>query len=134
MLVIIVNVSILIWLLLHLIWVLCDAPPAETKIRRIEATLVAVKAELAALEALTEHDRDWLRYWGTVNQQPWPLPEIGSIWEWDVGNAMGREVVKVTGVTFAPLTVRIDSYSGVREVTLEEFSQKALPAPLGKKR
>jgi hypothetical protein len=68
----------------------------------------------------------------TMDQQPWPLPEINSLWEWDIGNTMGREVIKVVGTSFAPLTVRIDGYSGTREVTLDEFNQKAVPMHLGR--
>jgi hypothetical protein len=71
-------------------------------------------------------------YCDTMNPQPWPLPEVNSLWEWDVGNAMSREIVRVIGVTFAPPTVLIGGSSDAQEVTLEEFNQKAVPMHLGR--
>lgn len=66
--------------------------------------------------------------------QPWPLPTVGSFWEWNLGVPLGREVIEVMSTQLAPLMVRISGPSGEREVTLDEFTQNAVPAPLGKKK
>ena len=115
-------------------------PPARKRMQRemqkLRQELAEMRSELAALEALTEADKRWLRYHEAMNNldQPWPLPEIGSFWDWGLGNPMHREVVEVTYASFSPEIVRIKGSSGEREVSLLEFNQNAVPAPLGRHR
>lgn len=100
------------------------------QLQSITATLAELEAELAALECLTPDDRAWLAHYDAMTNQAWPLPTVGSFWEWNLGVPMSREVVEVTGAQFAPPTVRIKGASGEREVSLDEFNQNAIPAPL----
>lgn len=103
------------------------------RLRDIEITLAEAKTELAALKCLTKEDAEWLARYDTMTEQPqptWPLPPIGSFWEWNLGMPMGREIIEVLNVQFSPLTVRIKGSSGEREVSLDEFSHNAVPAPL----
>lgn len=99
-----------------------------------QAKLAEARAQLNALEHLNTEDRAWLAGCDAMTEQPWPLPTVGSFWEWQLGIPMGREVVEVTGTSLAPLAVRIKGSSDEREVSLDEFSRNAVPAPLGRRK
>jgi hypothetical protein len=127
--------------------VACDTRRVNTKIDEIQTKVAEVKAEIAALEALTPEDRVWLRdvagwEWPTVSDVSEPtsyaMPAVGSIWEWDLGNPWGREVVTVQE-TRGPEngtagSVWLAGSSGDRWVSLPDFAENAVPSPLGKRR
>lgn len=127
--------------------VACDTRRVNTKINEIQTKVAEVKAEIAALEALTPEDRVWLRdvaggEWPTVSGVSEPtsyaMPAIGSIWEWDLGNPWGCEVVTVQETRGpedgAAGSVGLRGPSGDRWVSLPDFAENAVPSPLGKRR
>lgn len=66
------------------------------------------------------------------------MPAVGSVWEWDLGNPLGRAVVTVRetrGVENGSAgAVRITGPSCDRWVSLPDFAGTAVPSPLGQRR
>lgn len=56
------------------------------------------------------------------------MPAVGSIWEWQPGNPMAREVVTVTAAD--AVSVHFSGPSGDRAVNLADFAAEAIAAPL----
>lgn len=66
------------------------------------------------------------------------MPAINSVWEWQPGNPMAREVVKVIETHGAEQgsigSVWIEGPSGDRIVSLADFAAEAVPATLRRHR
>jgi hypothetical protein len=66
------------------------------------------------------------------------MPAVGSIWEWNLGDPWGREVVTVKQTNGAEDgsagSVWLVGPSGDRWVSLPDFAENAVPAPLGRRR
>ena len=106
----------------------CDIRQAMTKIE-------AARVDLAMLEALTPEDRAWLAGSAGMNEPTsYAMPAVGSIWEWQPGNPMAREVVTVKETRGAedgdPGSVWLAGPSGYRVVSLPDFATGAVPAVL----
>ena len=110
-------------------------------IREMTAKLNAARAELAQLEALNPEDKEWLARvagweWPTVQPMSEPtsyaMPAVGSVWEWQPGHPLGREVVTVTAVDAG--SVHFSGSSGDRAVSLADFAAEAVAAPLRHRR
>lgn len=95
----------------------------------MRAEMGQIHDELAALVALTPDDYAWLAQYGAMTNAM-PLPDVGSIWEWDLGDPQGREVVTVLETTTAPAAVLISRPSGSRWVPLTDFQVYAAAPPL----
>lgn len=125
----------------------CDVRRAARKIEDLQTQLSELQTELAQLEALTTEDKEWLAHtagweWPTISPVSEPasyaMPAVGSIWEWDLGNPWGREVITVRetrGAEDGPEgSVWLTGPSGDRWVALPDFVRDAVPAPLGRYR
>lgn len=122
----------------------CDVRRAARKIEDLQSQLSELQTELALLEALTDEDKEWLDHaagwtWPTISPvNSYAIPTVGSIWEWDLGNPWGREVVTVRETRGAEGgstgSVWLTGPSGDRVVSLPDFARDAVPAPLGRPR
>lgn len=109
------------------------------KIKEKKAQIASVETELALLEALTPSDRAWLARSGLVdNPRTYAPPAVDSVWEWQTGTPMAREVVTVSMVVAAVSgetgSVLLVGPAGEQWVSLAEFAENAQPAPLGRHR
>jgi hypothetical protein len=62
------------------------------------------------------------------------IPTIDSIWEWQPGNPMAREIVRVVEVDPVHNLVWLEGSSGDRVVNLADFAAGAVPATLKRHR
>jgi hypothetical protein len=66
------------------------------------------------------------------------MPTIDSVWEWQPGNPMAREVIRVKETRGADQgsagSIWIEGPSGDRIVSLADFAAGAVPATLGRHR
>jgi hypothetical protein len=110
--------------LVYRIYVGCAIRQAMTKIE-------AARAELALLEGLAE-------FAGMSEPTSYAMPAVGSIWEWQPGNPMAREVVTVKETRGAEDgdtgSVWLAGPSGDRVVSLPDFATGAVPALLRHRR
>lgn len=151
----------MIWYYLQMIWLIVLAVPAWAVIlvcfntaayrriaarhlRRTQAKIEAAQTELATLQALTVEDRAWLKQvtWPKISRMTEPssyaMPEIGSMWEWQPGNPMAREVIRVKETRGADQgstgSIWVEGPSGDRIVSLADFAAGAVPATLRRHR
>lgn len=65
-----------------------------------------------------------------MTQPKYRMPDTESVWEWNTGEPMNREVVIVTGTVWTGAgddgSVRISGPAGVRWVSLTEFGATAV--------
>lgn len=127
----------LIWLIFLGVLALCCVVSAllywflGQQIRRKQAEIERVRAELAALEALAPEDRAWLASCDPMSEPTHALPAVGSIWVWRPGHPLGREVVTVTSVDIPKASVWFEGPSGDRCVSLADFAAEAEAPTLG---
>jgi hypothetical protein len=88
----------------------------------------------------TESDHRWKSsqliwyYLPMTEASSYAMPTIDSMWEWQPGNPMAREVVKITEVDPVHNLVWLDGSSGNRVVNLADFAAQAVPATLRRHR
>jgi hypothetical protein len=58
------------------------------------------------------------------------MPAAGSIWEWQSGNPMAREVVIIKDVDTSTGLIWLEGSSGDRIVSPADFAASAVPATL----
>jgi hypothetical protein len=62
------------------------------------------------------------------------MPTIDSVWEWQPGNPMAREVVTVKDVDSSTGLIWLEGSSGDRAVSPADFATSAAPATLRHRR
>ena len=104
-------------------------------LRQTVAKIEAARMELAALEALKPEDQAWLAECQTMTvPSDAAVPLVGSVWEWQPGNPMAREVVTVKDVDSSTGLIWLEGSSGDRAVSPAIFAGAAVPATLKHRR
>jgi hypothetical protein len=62
------------------------------------------------------------------------VPLVGSVWEWQPGNPMAREVVTIKDVDSSTGLIWLEGPSGDRAVSPVIFAAEAVPATLKRHR